>query len=154
VFGTGRLFDNNEGPNVKLRFAGFRAIAEGTSVRLDLFAVKPVENNLGFFNDVPNHTESLLMQAMRAMPVISAIKEISRFGGRRRDTSSLHALRLPPTIPGLGSMVPFPQGHLNRPPFISHMFSIAGSNTGAEREVSQGRILAPHSGRSEAQSRL
>jgi hypothetical protein len=32
VFGTGRLFDNNEGPNVKLSFDGFRAIAEGTSV--------------------------------------------------------------------------------------------------------------------------
>jgi Alginate export len=59
VFGTGRLFDNNEGPNVKLSFDGFRAIAEGTRVRLDLFAVKPVENNPGFFDDVPNHAESL-----------------------------------------------------------------------------------------------
>ena len=59
VFGTGRLFDNNEGPNVKLSFDGFRGIAKGTGVRLDLFAVKPVENNTGFFDDVPNHSESL-----------------------------------------------------------------------------------------------
>ena len=59
VFGTGRLFDNNEGPNVKLSFDGFRGIAEGAHARLDLFAVKPVENNLGFFDDVPNHAESL-----------------------------------------------------------------------------------------------
>ena len=29
VLGTGRLFDNNEGPNVKLSFDGFRVIAEG-----------------------------------------------------------------------------------------------------------------------------
>jgi hypothetical protein len=54
VLGTGRLFDNNEGPNVKLSFDGFRFIAEGAQVRLDLFAVKPVENNLGFFDDEPN----------------------------------------------------------------------------------------------------
>jgi hypothetical protein len=59
VFGTGRLFDNNEGPNVKLSFDGFRAIAEGAQARLDLFAIKPVENNLGFFDDVPNYAESL-----------------------------------------------------------------------------------------------
>ena len=59
VLGSGRLFDNNEGPNVKLSFDGFRAIAEGAHVRLDLFAVKPVDNNLGFFDDVPHHAESL-----------------------------------------------------------------------------------------------
>jgi hypothetical protein len=59
VFGTGRLFDNNEGPNVKQSFDGFRAIAEGAHLRLDLFAVKPVENNRGFFDNVSNHAESL-----------------------------------------------------------------------------------------------
>jgi hypothetical protein len=59
VLGTGRLFDNNEGPNVKLSLDGFRMIAENAHVRLDLFAVKPVLNNLGFFDDVPNHAESL-----------------------------------------------------------------------------------------------
>jgi hypothetical protein len=57
VFGTDRLFDNNEGPNVKLSFDGFRAIAEDAQARFDLFAVKPVENNPGFFDDVPNHAE-------------------------------------------------------------------------------------------------
>jgi hypothetical protein len=59
VLGSGRLFDNNEGPNAKLSFDGFRLIAEGGHARLDLFAVKPVENNLGWFDDVPNHAESL-----------------------------------------------------------------------------------------------
>jgi hypothetical protein len=58
VFGTGRLFDNNEGPNVKISFDGFRLIGEGSHVRLDLFAVRPTEVNLGFFDDVPNHAES------------------------------------------------------------------------------------------------
>jgi Alginate export len=59
VLGSGRLFDNNEGPNVKLGFDGVRMIAEDAHVRLDLFAVKPAENNLGFFDDVSNHAESL-----------------------------------------------------------------------------------------------
>jgi hypothetical protein len=59
VLGTGRLFDNNEGPNVKLSFDGFRFIIEQARVRLDLFALKPVENNLGFFDDVPNHAQSV-----------------------------------------------------------------------------------------------
>jgi hypothetical protein len=59
VLGSGRLFDNNEGPNVKLSFDGFRAIAEGAHARLDLFALKPVENNLGWFDDVPNHAQSV-----------------------------------------------------------------------------------------------
>jgi hypothetical protein len=59
VLGSGRLFDNNEGPNVKLSFDGFRAIAEGARVRLDLFALKPVENNLDWFADVPNHAQSV-----------------------------------------------------------------------------------------------
>ncbi|HET6216146.1 MAG TPA: alginate export family protein [Acidobacteriaceae bacterium] len=59
VFGTGRLFDNNEGPNVKLSFDGFRTIAEGAHARLDLFALRPVENNPGWFDDVPNHAQSV-----------------------------------------------------------------------------------------------
>jgi hypothetical protein len=59
VFGTGRLFDNNEGPNVKLSFDGFRAIAQGGHARLDLFAMRPVENNIPWFTDVPNHAQSV-----------------------------------------------------------------------------------------------
>ena len=54
VFGSGRLFDNNEGPNVKLSFDGFRAIAEGAHARLDLFALKPVTDAQGYFDDIPN----------------------------------------------------------------------------------------------------
>jgi hypothetical protein len=59
VLGSGRLFDNNEGPNVKLSFDEVRAIAEGAHVRVDLFALKPVENNLGWFDDVPNHAQTV-----------------------------------------------------------------------------------------------
>jgi hypothetical protein len=59
VLGSGRLMDNNEGPNVKLSFDGFRAIAESSRVRLDLFALKPVEDDRGYFDDIPNPHQSL-----------------------------------------------------------------------------------------------
>jgi Alginate export len=59
VLGSGRLMDNNEGPNVKLSFDGFRAIAEGAHARLDLFALKPVEDDQGYFDDIPNPHQSL-----------------------------------------------------------------------------------------------
>jgi hypothetical protein len=51
VLGSGRLFDNNEGPNVKLSFDGARWITQTTHLRVDAFFLKPVENNTGFFDD-------------------------------------------------------------------------------------------------------
>jgi hypothetical protein len=72
VLGSGRLLDNNEGPNVKLSFDGFRLIARGADARLDLFAVKPVENNLGWFDDVPNPAESLWGSYLTVpLPIVS-----------------------------------------------------------------------------------
>ena len=60
VLGSARLFDNNEGPNVKLSFDGFRAIAESARLRLDLFALRPVEDDdEGYFDDEPNHAQSV-----------------------------------------------------------------------------------------------
>jgi hypothetical protein len=60
VLGSGRLFDNNEGPNVKLSFDGFRAIAESARLRLDLFALRPVEDDdEGYFDDEANHAQSV-----------------------------------------------------------------------------------------------
>jgi hypothetical protein len=54
VLGSGRLFDNNEGPNVKLSFDGVRWITQTSRVRWDVFALKPVEDVVGFFDDAPN----------------------------------------------------------------------------------------------------
>jgi hypothetical protein len=55
VLGSGRLFDNNEGPNVKLSFDGVRWMTQTSHFRWDVFALKPVEDNsTGFFEDHPN----------------------------------------------------------------------------------------------------
>jgi hypothetical protein len=58
VLGTGRLFDNNEGPNVKLSFDGVRLITQTSHIRWDNFVLKPVQDDPGFFDDVPNHTQT------------------------------------------------------------------------------------------------
>jgi hypothetical protein len=59
VYGRGRLLDNNEGPNVKLSFDGFKASVDTRGGNVDFFAVKPVNPSPGFFDDAPVHGQSL-----------------------------------------------------------------------------------------------
>jgi Alginate export len=59
VYGTGRLIDNNEGVNVKSSFYGGRVIAKTAELRLDVFAVKPTEQNTGTFDDRPSSHQTL-----------------------------------------------------------------------------------------------
>ena len=68
VFGSGRLFDNNEGPNVKLSFDGARSITETSTFRWDNFLAKPVQNNAGFFDDTPNHAQTTWGSYLTAHP--------------------------------------------------------------------------------------
>jgi len=54
VYGTGRLVDNNEGVNVKSSFYGARVIAKTETLRLEVFGVKPTNENTGTFDDGPS----------------------------------------------------------------------------------------------------
>jgi hypothetical protein len=54
-YGSGRLIDVREGPNVRLSFDGFRLMSEVHSWRIDGFAVRPDDDNFGFFDNSPNH---------------------------------------------------------------------------------------------------
>lgn len=58
VFGTGRLVDNNEGVNVKSSFYGARLIAKTETLRLEVFGVKPTEENTGTFDDRPTSQQT------------------------------------------------------------------------------------------------
>jgi hypothetical protein len=58
VYGTGRLVDNNEGVNVKSSFYGGRIIAKTETLRLELFCVKPTEQNTGTFDDRPTSQQT------------------------------------------------------------------------------------------------
>src|SRR5216684_2222099 len=54
-YGSGRLIDVREGPNVRLSFDGFKVKAGFGSWQIDGFAVRPDLDKPGFFDNVPNH---------------------------------------------------------------------------------------------------
>src|SRR5229473_882720 len=54
-YGSGRLVDVREGPNVRLSFDGFMVKSKIESWQLDGFAVRPALDNPGFFDNAPNH---------------------------------------------------------------------------------------------------
>jgi alginate export protein len=55
-YGSGRLIDVREGPNVRLSFDGFKVVAKINSWQIDGFAMRPDLDKPGFFNNVPNHS--------------------------------------------------------------------------------------------------
>jgi hypothetical protein len=55
AFGSGRMIDLREGPNVPLSFDGFRLSWKSPGWQLDGFATRPVQNEPGFFDDASQH---------------------------------------------------------------------------------------------------
>ena len=54
-YGSGRLIDVREGPNVRLSFDGFMVKSKIDSWHIDGFAARPDLDNPGFFDNAPNH---------------------------------------------------------------------------------------------------
>ena len=54
-YGSGRLIDVREGPNVRLSFDGFKVKTSIGSWQIDGFAVRPDLDKPGFFDNAPNH---------------------------------------------------------------------------------------------------
>jgi hypothetical protein len=54
-YGSGRVVDVREGPNVRLSFDGFVVKSKIDSWQIDGFAVRPDLDNPGFFDNAPNH---------------------------------------------------------------------------------------------------
>jgi hypothetical protein len=54
-YGSGRLIDVREGPNVRLSFDGFKVMGKVNSWRIDGFAMRPDLDKPGFFDNAPNH---------------------------------------------------------------------------------------------------
>ena len=54
-YGSGRLIDVREGPNVRLSFDGFMVKSRLDAWQVDGFAVRPDLDNPGFFDNAPNH---------------------------------------------------------------------------------------------------
>jgi len=53
AFGSGRMVDLREGPNVPLSFDGFRLSWKSPAWQVDGFATRPVQNKPGIFDDPP-----------------------------------------------------------------------------------------------------
>lgn len=58
-YGSGRLIDVREGPNVRLSFAGAVGKERLRTWRIDEIAVRPMADNPGFLDNAPIHGESL-----------------------------------------------------------------------------------------------
>jgi hypothetical protein len=54
-YGSGRLIDVREGPNVRLSFDGFKVMARINAWRIDGFAMRPDLDKPGFFDNAPDH---------------------------------------------------------------------------------------------------
>src|ERR1700741_2476379 len=54
-YGSGRLIDVRQGPNVRLSFAGFLVQSKIDRWLVDGFAMRPRQDNFGFFDDRPNN---------------------------------------------------------------------------------------------------
>jgi len=54
-YGSGRLIDVREGPNVRLSFDGFKVMGKVNSWRIDGFAMRPDLDKPGFFDNSPDH---------------------------------------------------------------------------------------------------
>jgi hypothetical protein len=73
-YGSGRLIDVREGPNVRLSFDGFMLKSKIGSWQADGFAMRPDEDNPGYFDNSPNHTVGLWgIYATRSIPRQSSL---------------------------------------------------------------------------------
>jgi hypothetical protein len=113
VLGSGRLFDNNEGPNVKLSFDGVRWITQTSKLRWDVIALKPVEDNHDFFDDAPNSQQTtwgsyltlpapILSRGMADLYYLGLATKTASYNRGVRDRASPHCRHksLPATIKG------------------------------------------------------
>jgi hypothetical protein len=68
-YGSGRLVDVREGPNVRLSFDGFLLLTKVHSWLVDGLAMRPDEDKAGFFDNTPDHTVGFWgAYATRPMP--------------------------------------------------------------------------------------
>ena len=63
TFGSGRLVDVREGPNIRLSFDGGRVFYESSALRIDVFGTAPVVPEPGVFDDHPEPRQPFPGQA-------------------------------------------------------------------------------------------
>ena len=82
-YGSGRLIDVREGPNVRLSFDGFMVKSKLNRWTVDGFAMRPELDKPGFFDNEPNHQASFWgAYATRSLPKkcwsVACLQELCR----------------------------------------------------------------------------
>ncbi|MBV8052266.1 MAG: alginate export family protein [Acidobacteriaceae bacterium] len=86
-YGSGRLIDVREGPNVRLSFDGFLLKSKINQWRVDGFAIRPDEDKPGFFDNAPNHQVGFWgVYASRSLPKTTSL-ELYYLGLDRKDAT-------------------------------------------------------------------
>ena len=86
-YGSGRLIDVREGPNVRLSFDGLMVKSKINSWQTDGFAMRPDEDKPGYFDNSPNHTVGFWgIYATRPIPRQSSL-DLYYLGLDRKDAA-------------------------------------------------------------------
>jgi Alginate export len=88
-YGSGRLIDMREGPNVRLSFDGFKIRSGIGRWQIDGFAVRPDLDKPGFFNNAPDHAIGF-WGAYGVRPVTKTVALDSYYLGLDRKTAAFN----------------------------------------------------------------
>jgi hypothetical protein len=104
LFGSARLVDVREGPNVRLSFDGGRAFYQSPNIRVDAFVVRPVVPQPGVFDDYSDPGQAFwgLYSVMPVRPVPGLSADLYYLSLDRRnaafDSESDGSLRRDPAL--------------------------------------------------------
>ncbi len=89
LFGSARLVDVREGPNVRLSFDGGRAFYQSPDIRVDAFVVRPVVPKPGVFDDYSDPGQAFwgLYSVMPVRPVPGLSADLYYLGLDRRNAA-------------------------------------------------------------------
>jgi hypothetical protein len=92
MFGSNRLIDIREGPNIRQSFDGARVWATLGTARIDAFWTRPVQPAEGWFDDAPDPNQQFYgIYATTLVPLIEGLSIDAYFLGLDRDQAVLDA---------------------------------------------------------------
>jgi alginate export protein len=116
LFGSARLVDVREGPNVRLSFDGGRAFYQSPDIRVDTFLVRPVVPEPGVFDDHSDPGQAFwgLYSVMPVRPVPGLNADLYYLGLDRRNAAfdsgvanqTVHSLGCFGARPAPGTIIP------------------------------------------------
>lgn len=128
-YGSGRLISMRDGTNVRQSFDGAKLMLRTANWNVDAFAVKPVENASGFFDDAPISSQtSWGVYAVRSLPRLPAIKKLDLYYiGLARRTAHFDQGSARETRHTIGTRLSGTQGNWDYDTEFMHQFGSFGT---------------------------